>query len=155
MKTQLFQSTHPTRGCDQRAPAEQVSVCNFNPRTPRGGATHSTRVEIIRQRFQSTHPTRGCDAGGLLHAPRPGHFNPRTPRGGATMTAWNYPPQLLFQSTHPTRGCDDGSPIQQCGITISIHAPHEGVRPECRQVPNSWRKFQSTHPTRGCDRNML
>ena len=79
----IFQSTHPTRGCD--------SVCT---------------IARMDNTFQSTHPTRGCDCipGKLeelkkisIHAPhegvRPCHskhickmsnFNPRTPRGGAT-----------------------------------------------------------------------
>ena len=82
----IFQSTHPTRGCD------------------------GEQQRFARQlRFQSTHPTRGCDvirrrSNGRqkisIHAPHEGvrrdkdalfmpvsHFNPRTPRGGATPTA--------------------------------------------------------------------
>ena len=80
-----FQSTHPTRGCDEMVHAVLNSVT-----------------------FQSTHPTRGCD---------------------------NQPQQQLmyhmtFQSTHPTRGCDQLVRVLCLICQISIHAPHEGVRPE-------------------------
>ena len=34
-----FQSTLPTRGSDRRAVIYSVSVTDFNPRSPRGGAT--------------------------------------------------------------------------------------------------------------------
>ena len=147
-----FQSTHPTRGCDTdcivsrhefcisihaphegvrrpsgrlgmplelisiHAPHEGVrrssgrrkmDVFYFNPRTPRGGATGTPVVCIRDIPFQSTHPTRGCDhnAGTL------GETSP-------------------FQSTHPTRGCDGLFGESSRAIAISIHAPHEGVRPE-------------------------
>ena len=105
-------------------------VGDFNPRTPRGGATQWSR------------PVSGR-TGISIHAPHEGvrlsfyndfhafmYFNPRTPRGGATTMA-------------------DGL-ITIKGI--SIHAPHEGVRQS--RLPKFMRFFifQSTHPTRGCDR---
>ena len=34
-----FQSTHPTRGCDGDGHITKAEVADFNPRTPRGGAT--------------------------------------------------------------------------------------------------------------------
>ena len=34
-----FQSTHPTRGCDDQGRRCRQALGNFNPRTPRGGAT--------------------------------------------------------------------------------------------------------------------
>ena len=83
--SRLFQSTHPTRGCDCSQIAFNASCF----------------------KFQSTHPTRGCDQPGRWTWTTYKHFNPRTPRGGAT---W-----IL------------GRPGLQ--ISISIHAPHEGVRP--------------------------
>ena len=57
----VFQSTHPTRGCDF------VSSLSPSP-----------------EEFQSTHPTRGCDITILPILPLVRYFNPRTPRGGAT-----------------------------------------------------------------------
>ena len=80
-------------------------------------------------RFQSTHPTRGCDAVFIAVAP---HNN-------------------IFQSTHPTRGCDVGRELSFDGYSISIHAPHEGVRHDRKGGKMEKKKFQSTHPTRGCD----
>ena len=56
----LFQSTHPTRGCDFLLPST-LHRRYFNPRTPRGGATPSRSPSRKPCKFQSTHPTRGCD----------------------------------------------------------------------------------------------
>ena len=80
---------------------------NFNPRSPRGGAT------LADGRLTGT--------GGIsIHAPHEGerlllprlifrknHFNPRSPRGGATVSA---------------------SAVIASFPQISIHAPHEGER---------------------------
>ena len=101
---------------------------DFNPRTPRGGATASTSVAHLAMVFQSTHPTRGCDSDGYylsgvspisIHAPHEG-----VRQGGV-------------KNFH--RGC------------ISIHAPHEGVRLRGKVRHGDNNKCQSTHPTRGCD----
>ena len=35
---------------------------------------------------------------------------------------------IKFQSTHPTRGCDVIFLDEATQLSISIHAPHEGVR---------------------------
>ena len=62
----------------------------------------------IAKRFQSTLPTRGSDADAIVPCAAMPNFNPRSPRGGAT----NYV-------------------ICGAGIMyISIHAPHEGERPD-------------------------
>ena len=80
---------------------------DFNPRTPRGGATSAARK-------RSTHI----------------YFNPRTPRGGATNAEHGKVKSYqIFQSTHPTRGCDVHVGCVDRIKHISIHAPHEGVRP--------------------------
>ena len=132
----------------------QTAFMNFNPRSPRGGATYGV--------------TRDDGAFGIsIHAPhegerRPGHrtaslwsgyFNPRSPRGGATTSPVDaYCSIDIFQSTLPTRGSDLGYDMQgnigqldfnprspRGGAThtvsactarghISIHAPHEGER---------------------------
>ena len=172
MNPVTFQSTHPTRGCDSSKLLNKSIIAYFNPRTPRGGATLSSRL-----------PSASL------------YFNPRTPRGGATLTAGTVRTKELFQSTHPTRGCDFSSsntsitmlfqsthPTRGCDVIelgnilhniISIHAPHEGVRlalgnytmrgdyfnPRTprggatdRTIRSArWLIFQSTHPTRGCD----
>ena len=85
---------------------------DFNPRSPRGGAT----------------PHRGNIGGGdfaiSIHAPhegeRPSQFSSYTPAGA------------LFQSTLPTRGSDFIVFIASSAPLISIHAPHEGERPAWR-----------------------
>ncbi len=159
----LFQSTHPARGCDLihystfflknisiHAPREGVRrlttwvilrIIDFNPRTPRGGATNGHFVQLQHLIFQSTHPARGCDK--PIMAPVGVH--------------------MVFQSTHPARGCDSSILVwigfrlanfnprtPRGGATrqllaavvvvegISIHAPREGVRrrPQRRRAPS-------------------
>ena len=60
-ETSLFQSTHPTRGCDLYGSCQLHPASDFNPRTPRGGATPPEIEKNDYNLFQSTHPTRGCD----------------------------------------------------------------------------------------------
>ncbi len=149
---------------------------NFNPRSPRGGATSSGDLYHGGRIFQSTLPTRGSDA-----------------------TAWGEvsPSVTVFQSTLPTRGSDfiqqqrcpilaisihaphEGErrprgawscvqadfnprsprggatkrPVQAVATSpISIHAPHEGERPVQARHNDRIQRFQSTLPTRGSDR---
>ena len=123
-----FQSTLPTRGSDAFVPcADCYSICpqeytptarrvcamcrllrrNFNPRSPRGGATRK-KCALKRIREISIHaphegerplPSRSQKGQGFIsiHAPHEGerllpshsspfslNFNPRSPRGGAT-----------------------------------------------------------------------
>ena len=105
---------------------------DFNPRSPRGGATaFAVRKICLILQFQSTLPTRGSD------------FVQNCKRGNMA---------IRFQSTLPTRGSDDKalySAVRPFGI--SIHAPHEGERriSPCGQYP--CHAFQSTLPTRGSD----
>ena len=105
----IFQSTLPTRGSDgDWWWIASWTYYNFNPRSPRGGATVSPfakcsynvisihaphegeRLSICPQactptaKFQSTLPTRGSDHRHEKTAPLGIHFNPRSPRGGAT-----------------------------------------------------------------------
>ena len=79
-----FQSTLPTRGSDLVTDALKGEDTDFNPRSPRGGATQAPRHKGRGQLFQSTLPTRGSD----LHC-----IFPSAPKG-------------VFQSTLPTRGSD-------------------------------------------------
>ena len=82
-------------------------LCNFNPRSPRGGATvfspsflflvyisiHAPHegerqtawsMELRAGGFQSTLPTRGSDHILTIFCTEDKNFNPRSPRGGAT-----------------------------------------------------------------------
>mgnify|MGYP004659719343 CR=1 FL=1 len=150
----VFQSTLPTRGSDRYAGQYRPAGQDFNPRSPRGGATMTRQsVSDWTGGFQSTLPTRGsdCNCSALyfsfcaisIHAPHEGerryparrgggtrYFNPRSPRGGATSgVVLPLVTDALFQSTLPTRGSD---------LYIMSHV-----------VTKS--KFQSTLPTRGSD----
>ena len=104
-----FISIHAPHEGERRAPDTNNTrgVHDFNPRSPRGGATGRRGM-----------PVRGnCD------------FNPRSPRGGATAPRRPVPraPQR-FQSTLPTRGSDTNNDTNPDANSISIHAPHEGER---------------------------
>ena len=156
MKKKRFQSTLPARGSDRPTEGRQAFLLNFNPRSPRGGATDTTPDR-----------DRASD-----------HFNPRSPRGGATNYTFlkckedyisiHAPREgerqfakfvrtvfTQFQSTLPARGSDsfafsrsrriqyfnprsprggatNGNVISDTYATISIHAPREGERPSGR-----------------------
>ena len=125
-----FQSTLPTRGSDLRPARCWQRCCNFNPRSPRGGATLHGVVPPSAFVFQSTLPTRGSDEfmigrqGSMesisIHAPHEGERRVRR----------------------------NDSPAER---QISIHAPHEGERPTRSTPVGVSFTFQSTLPTRGSD----
>ena len=81
-----FQSTLPTRGSDRLIDASCYKRYNFNPRSPRGGATHRYYDGASPCAFQSTLPTRGSDSYHLavldfiyeisIHAPHEGERQP-------------------------------------------------------------------------------
>ena len=103
--TLRFQSTHPTRGCDgvnaadykgsrisihaphegvrQKLKPKSMILCNFNPRTPRGGATSGIDIQCGSMYFNPRTPRGGATSSHVLIFSFL-HFNPRTPRGGAT-----------------------------------------------------------------------
>ncbi len=150
----VFQSTLPTRGSDVLSNYCKCLCKNFNPRSPRGGATMMSCVSASLGRFQSTLPTRGSDdvphfALGeavpiSIHAPHEGerpappvdindlaaNFNPRSPRGGAT---W-----ARLQGTIHRR-------------YFNPRSPRGGATHCCYSIAQFCRRFQSTLPTRGSD----
>ena len=103
-----FQSTLPTRGSDRRFYPHVAGGRNFNPRSPRGGATVSRKARRTKwKHFNPRSPRGGATRRKQylilihiisIHAPHEGerpcaailhrhalrHFNPRSPRGGAT-----------------------------------------------------------------------
>ena len=129
------------------------SGSDFNPRSPRGGATLSLLLRWLAFGISIHAPHEGerqmprhKPAVALtisIHAPHEGerhfmagrdnahlYFNPRSPRGGATLHGWAGQCTPLFQSTLPTRGSDRRQAgNQDRNRAISIHAPHEGERP--------------------------
>ena len=102
---QIFQSTHPTRGCDVITILTDDDLKFQSTHPTRGCDLESGRYKSMLL-FQSTHPTRGCDKA----------------------DEWLEANNFAFQSTHPTRGCDFKELTLRFPATISIHAPHEGVR---------------------------
>ena len=83
-----FQSTLPTRGSDPTQTEFLLHVSNFNPRSPRGGATEKLDRAwgLIKISIHAPHEgERLARTYGRRHGG--GHFNPRSPRGGATGTA--------------------------------------------------------------------
>ena len=79
-----FQSTHPTRECDSNAGRAVQSSQYFNPRTLQESATAEYVTRICLPEFQSTHPTRECDVGFLDAFFITANFNPRTLQESAT-----------------------------------------------------------------------
>ena len=105
----------------------------FNPRSPRGGATHHLQHRQMISKFQSTLPTRGSDA--YSHVLALTH--------------------QLFQSTLPTRGSDfQRYPLIQPQPAVSIHAPHEGERPAFSAAAFSDKSFNPRSPRGGATINL-
>ena len=103
---------------------------NFNPRSPRGGATVCCVVPMTASKFQSTLPTRGSDNTIAYFILKSTYFNPRSPRGGAT--------RYYVFNTFRQRNFNPRSP--RGGATRAIFFKKLN---KCR--------FQSTLPTRGSD----
>ena len=108
------------------------SEYDFNPRSPRGGAT-------------STLVNPGMEIDISIHAP---HEGERLNVSRDKAKNWR-----AFQSTLPARGSDF---YNQCdcktSYAISIHAPREGERRQHARGIVRKMKFQSTLPARGSDR---
>ena len=126
------------------------STGDFNPRSPRGGATLNIPEQLhFLLRFQSTLPTRGSDDAGRRAADRHRRdFNPRSPRGGATPSKFIHTfRRRRFQSTLPTRGSDQRRDGKHRRQRISIHAPHEGERPpaELAGLVDRWISIHAPH----------
>ena len=102
---------------------------DFNPRSPRGGATKLPECSIVtKRRFQSTLPTRGSDHHMYFTASS----------------------RVIFQSTLPTRGSDAlGGRRSALPPIISIHAPHEGERRTLQGLPLARKHFNPRSPRGG------
>ena len=170
-----FQSTLPARGSDI-AMAGDIIKMPISIHAPRKGERLcSTGTPSSAIPFQSTLPARGSDTdywrGGLtwvgisIHAPRKGerrrkrggknanwYFNPRSPQGGATCIGTLLAPIIAyFNPRSPQGGATDrllGAPVY---MSISIHAPRKGERPDRKPRSRARRVFQSTLPARGSD----
>ena len=171
----IFQSTLPTRGSDSRslsilnlynnfnprsprggATIRHIACCrsplNFNPRSPRGGATATNVVTEPEQKFQSTLPTRGSDEI-YSHLSAQKEISIHAPHEGER----RYPPKFArgrphyFNPRSPRGGATNREAVTTANTSISIHAPHEGERHLLVDGGKIAKKFQSTLPTRGSD----
>ena len=148
-------------------PKIPIKLRDFNPRSPRGGATRLQILTKTAGTFQSTLPTRGSDYIVSrrrltrlisIHAPHEGErrigllnvgsfvtFQSTLPtRGSDCVEIVERKSMQVFQSTLPTRGSDVDVPDLLGMTRISIHAPHEGERPVA--VPPPWAGLRDFNP---------
>ena len=105
-----------------------LTVCCFNPRAPRGGATFLIRLFGAALMFQSTRPAWGRDRIRRSPIREACSFNPRAPRGGATTPNVTHAAAPEFQSTRPAWG-RDAMPICEspCSTGFNPRAPRGGA----------------------------
>ena len=174
-----FQSTLPARGSDICAAVVGHHQRSFNPRSPRGGATHhraladrlrnvsihapregerrgSTRRNACHSAFQSTLPARGsdlaCYPSGLVYF----GFQSTLPARGSDSPAHRaaHPSRASFNPRSPRGGATGRPPAPGHRGTVSIHAPREGERRGISLCLLTVWAFQSTLPARGSDTNI-
>ena len=147
-----FQSTLPTRGSDDALKGRRLISYDFNPRSPRGGATIDS-LERTGHSVISIHAPRKGERQGRGGSNKDNKdFNPRSPQGGATISDQVFTNPFIFQSTLPARGSDRAKRIDVKGDLISIHAPRKGERHQLRGMRfRPFYRFQSTLPARGSD----
>ena len=152
---------------------------NFNPRSPRGGATLKPgRLLSFHCIFQSTLPTRGSDSSTAvvnslcfsisIHAPHEGerramHIKFQTictisihaPHEGERLASREKNKSIIrFQSTLPTRGSDIDNMVNNGLVFISIHAPHEGERQKLLACCTSKLDFNPRSPRGGATQEL-
>ena len=125
-----FNPRSPRGGATRVIRQRKTILYHFNPRSPRGGATG--RGTARQQRASDFNPRSPRGGATDAHAPaeaRGGNFNPRSPRGGATHgTHIHNVPRLYFNPRSPRGGATCKHSYRIDGAKISIHAPHEGER---------------------------
>ena len=126
----LFQSTLPTRGSDLLGRLRPPLDYDFNPRSPRGGATF-TGIDSAQSWHISIHaPHEGERRRQTEKSNRKRDFNPRSPRGGATVRRKETSRRETISIHAPHEGERLYTYVKGfCRFFISIHAPHEGERP--------------------------
>ena len=139
----------PREGGDRFRRHVLQTVCDFNPRPPRGGRLQTAQLITQPALFQSTPPARGATPVKIhittclsisIHAPREGgdvvcriadhssgRFQSTPPARGATLTErMSRQEIIIFQSTPPARGATAHESQRHTQHSISIHAPREG-----------------------------
>ena len=103
---------------------------DFNPRSPRGGATWPTWASWWSAwNFNPRSPRGGATPPDRRRSASVSHFNPRSPRGGATAyAAHQCADHVDFNPRSPRGGATFMIGRQGSMESISIHAPHEGER---------------------------
>ena len=103
---------------------------DFNPRSPRGGATCKCRNSFKSSNISIHAPHEGERLKTFSVGVAAGDFNPRSPRGGATLFKASVFSSKYISIHAPHEGerpqAGDMRPRRK---NISIHAPHEGERP--------------------------
>ena len=131
IKDVKFQSTLPTRGSDFVRSLSWIRKSDFNPRSPRGGATLLWFSWCaIRAKISIHAPHEGERLSLLPPSPQSSNISIHAPHEGERHAPGAYRLDI---------------------INISIHAPHEGERPKYKDHPAVAMLFQSTLPTRGSD----
>ena len=149
-----FQSTLPTRGSDHVSPMRSPKTGDFNPRSPRGGATEDNSLLRIMSDISIHAPHEGERPTPRRSVPRaPQRFQSTLPTRGSDPIAVVYPVFRGGISIHaPHEGERHYTPVlPRWGLHISIHAPHEGERLARLARRLLLYVFQSTLPTRGSD----
>ena len=129
-----FQSTLPTRGSDDVELPRVAEDRDFNPRSPRGGATlkdkHDVRVVVV-------------------------DFNPRSPRGGATHFLIYFSPPKFISIHAPHEGERHRQSYEYFWYSkyFNPRSPRGGATAAIVLLIRSTHRFQSTLPTRGSDRH--
>ena len=147
-----------------------LTVCGFNPRSPRGerhvgGKTRrpirgfNPRSPRGERRPKPHHIRHAGDVS--IHAPRAGSdtrsrrfasgsksFNPRSPRGERPFVSYNTVHHFLFQSTLPARGATSTSDSLSISREFQSTLPARGATSCLVRRTIVW-MFQSTLPARG------
>ena len=131
------------------------SLYRFNPRSPRGGATRRAPGFESVLWFQSTLPTRGSDWRLFTSSFRISVFQSTLPTRGSDVAPYSWTPAMVVSIHAPHEGERPERPKCHGNTTgVSIHAPHEGERPAAAPISSTSTTFQSTLPTRGSDASL-
>ena len=107
---------------------------------------------MTASKFQSTLPTRGSDRRALRSSCASAHFNPRSPRGGATCAVYHPCTQarISIHAPHEGERPDGHAPAETRGGNFNPRSPRGGATDKGRQYRPKG-EFQSTLPTMGSD----
>ena len=149
-RLRIFQSTLPARGATFSFRRVAQLDLDFNPRSPRRGATATDlRTKFVAQ-FQSTLPARGATRPRVPESPHR-NFNPRSPHGERRRQRPKKKIKKSYfnpRSPHGERRGILSSPTDE--RRISIHAPRTGsdFRRSVKGFPPKYFNPRSPHGER-------